>query len=136
MWFVTIKLTTALYVLPPDYNEWWTNFRTFEIMFGCMVCIKMLVLAYDIYLQCNVDFFFLDREYRKGDPSISPNAWRFIFVANEFHEMQSMQYVSIELSLFWFVFFIEAEGWVNWTTYSSKLENVQENGLYNNELKY
>lgn len=50
--------------------------------------------------------------------------------------MQSMKYVNIELTLFWFVFFIHAEGWVNWTNYNSKLESTTDYSFYNNELKY
>lgn len=50
--------------------------------------------------------------------------------------MQSMKYVNIELTLFWFVFFIHAEGWVNWANYNSKLESTTDYSFYNNELKY
>ena len=96
----------------------------------------MLVLGYEIYKQCTIDVFFLDREQRKGDPAVSPNAWRLIFLANEFNEMQTMKYVNIELTLFWFVFFIEAEGWNNWCTYNSKLENKASDAIYSNTLKF
>ena len=134
VWFVTFKLASAFYVLLPDNYDWVSNYRTPEIIFGCMVSIRIIVIAYEIYLQWSIDIFFLDREQRKDDPAISPNAWRLIFVANEYNEMQMMTYINIELTLFWFVFFIDGLGWDNWSTYNSKLETSQDYSNYNTTL--
>ena len=118
IWTAVFKFQSAFYVLLPDRYDWFNNFMEWEIIFGIMVGLKVFVIWFKIYYQCNVDVFFLDRERKKEEGSFtSPNAWRLIFVANEYNEMQMMQYVSMEFTLIWYVFFMEGVGWRYWSAH-------------------
>lgn len=136
VYFVVFKFESAFYLLLPDNYNWGELYRTFEIIFGCMLCLKIIVIFAKIYIQCNVDVFFLDRERKKEDSDSSPNAWRLIFVANEYNEMQNMQYVSIEFTLFWFTFFMVAEGWEKWSAHDPDFNEDVEDSLLNHYLKF
>lgn len=136
VWFVFFKFEAAFYIALPDNYDWENNYRTFEIIFGCMLSLKILVVWYRVFEQCTTDIFFLDRERKVFDDPTSPNAWRMIFVANEYNEMQNMTYVSIEFTLFWLLFFIEAEGWEYWATHDPDFSEQLDESKYNNPLKF
>lgn len=125
------KWETAFYVLLPDRYDWISNYMFFEIVLGCVLSLKILVVWYKIYQQCDIDIFFLDRERKKEENSLtSPNAWRLIFVANEFNEMQMMQYVSMEFTLLWYCFFMQGLGWRNWAAHDPDFdENIHDSVL-------
>jgi len=122
-------------MLPDNYN-WAELYRSFEILFGIMLCFKIIVMWIMIAYQCQTDVFFLDREKVKQDDPGSPNAWRMIFVANEYNEMQNMQYISVEYTLFWFVFLMEGQGWENWSAHDPSLDSNIEDSLQNTYLKF
>ena len=79
--------------------------------------------------QTSVDIILIDREqpqdaFRPGVDKITAtiyrnennykkyiSAWRTIMVANEFSELQSSRYISIELTLFILLFFLKGLSW-------------------------
>lgn len=102
IWFILFKFETAFYILLTNNYSRTEIYRNFDIVFGFVLCLKILTLWGRIWYQANIDIFFLDRERPKSDSYGSPNAWRLIFVANEYNEMQNSQYISIEYTLIWF----------------------------------
>jgi len=136
VWFVLFKFETAFYILLPDNYGRKDIFRPFDIFFGLVLGIKILTLWGRIWYQCTVDIFFLDRERKKEDEAGSPNAWRMIFVSNEYNEMQISQYISIEYTLFWFLFFMIGEGWEGWAAQDPDLTNNIKDSHNNEYLKF
>jgi meckelin len=136
VWFAFFKFEDAFYVLLPDNYEWKELYRTFHIIFGIMLCLKIIVMWAEIFYQCNVDVFFLDRERIKTDSKGSPNAWRLILVANEYNEMQNAQFISIEYTLLWFVFLMYGEGWENWSAQDPDFNDDIQDSLKNEYLKF
>ena len=97
----------------------------------------MIAIWLKIYYQCDIDIFFLDRERKKERFSeSSPNAWRLIFVANEYNELQMMQYVSMELTLVWYVFFMEGVGWRLWAAHDPDLSDDINDSVLNKYINF
>ena len=136
IWFILFKFGTAFYVLLPDNYVRRDIYRPFDIIFGIVLCMKILALWGRIWYQWNVDIFFLDRERRNKDSAGSPNAWRLIFVSNEYNEMQHSQYVSIEYTLFWFLFFMVGEGWEGWAAQDPDFTEHAQDSHINEYLKF
>jgi len=136
IWFILFKFETAFYILLPDNYGRSAIFRPFDIIFGLLVGIKVFALWGRIWYQCNIDIFFLDREKKKEDTETSPNAWRLIFVANEYNEMQHSQYISVEYTLFWFCFFMIGEGWEGWAAQDPDLTAHIKDSHINEYLKF
>ena len=134
---ITFKFQDAFYILLPDRYDWENNYRTWEIVFGLVICLKMIAIWLKIYYQCDIDIFFLDRERKKERFSeSSPNAWRLIFVANEYNELQMMQYVSMELTLVWYVFFMEGVGWRLWSAHDPDLSDDINDSVLNKYINF
>lgn len=54
----------------------------------------------------------MDREKKRDKSSITtPNAWRHIFVVNELNELQMSTNVNMELTIIFYVFLMQGEGW-------------------------
>lgn len=70
----------------------------------------------------------MDREKKKDKVQMtSPNAWRHIFVVNEFNELQMSKYISIELTIIFYVFLMQGEGWQYWSNYDPNFTNYKTN---------
>lgn len=58
----------------------------------------------------------MDWERKRDKASLqTPNAWRHIFVVNELNELQMQRFVSIELTIIFYVFLQQGEGWQYWS---------------------
>ena len=123
-WFIFFKLQEAVHILlfTLDSALYPENLRRFDIVFGIMAGFKLVCMAIKIWFQCETDYFIMDRE-RKIDLAAknTPNAWRHIFVVNELNEMQMQTYVSVELTIMCYVWFMQAEGFENWCNYDPNL---------------
>jgi meckelin len=103
--------------------------------------MKFLTIAYKIiFEQTSFDIFLVDWEKpkpRKGNPSeMGINAWRSLFLLNEFNELQTAKLISIEFTLITFAFFMEGLGWRYTTTFAPTLDtsasaNSPENFVLN-----
>ena len=70
-------------------------------------------MCYKVYRQVNIDIFFIDWEHEKEiliknatelRPEKYRGAWRLVYVANQFNELQKKRYISFAFSFFWVVF--------------------------------
>lgn len=70
-------------------------------------------MFYKVYRQVSIDIFFIDWEHEKEiliknaaelRPEKYRGAWRLVFVANQFNELQKKRYISFAFSFFWVVF--------------------------------
>lgn len=92
-WFIFFKLQERVYVLlPPITTDY--DYTPFHAVFGTVLGTKVITLVYKIiFEQCNFDIFLVDWEKpkrRKGykqDDQYGVNAWRSLFLLNEFNEL-------------------------------------------------
>lgn len=83
-----------VYLLLPALNTHKTNYLPFDIIFAVVICFKLLTIIYKIvFEQCSFDIFMIDWERPKleyesrGDIKKGVNAWRTLFLVNEFNEL-------------------------------------------------
>jgi meckelin len=134
--FGIFKFETAFYLLMTDNYNKNELYQSFDIIFGLVICLRILSLWGRIWYQCNIDIFFLDRETVKQESDGSPNAWRLIFVANEYNEMQNSQYISVEYTLLWFNYFMVGEGWEGWAAQDPDFNEFVTDSWINHYLKF
>ena len=101
--------------------------RSFNVLFGIMVFLKLVYMLYKIvFEQCSFDIFLIDWERPKAhsrtfagqlgglnpeqESKVDVNAWRSLFLLNEFNEMQTYRLVSSELTLILYGLFMEGLG--------------------------
>lgn len=76
----------------------------------CLI-FKAVALGMRIYEQANIDIYLIDYE-RPNVSTKQVNAWRRIFVANEWQElMTDYTYVNPLAVIFWFLFLWIGQGW-------------------------
>lgn len=110
-WFFFFKIQNRAFSLLGSVQDHWWYGRRFDITFGLVASIKMLLMWYKIWEKNTIDVFFLDREKQKRDIKEMPNAWRTLFLANEFNEILITRNISIEVTIICFNFFMVGEGW-------------------------
>lgn len=111
-WFIAYKLSTMATVLLPSFDDWSTSYKVFYLIFALVLIFRLLVIVMKIIEQSNLDLFFIDWENPKPDFNFKIPAWRGLFLANEFNELQSdMRFLTPETTLLWFAFFIRGLGW-------------------------
>lgn len=137
-WFIFFKLQNNAHILMFTLDDAYypTHLRRFDIVFGIMMGLKMIVFFLKIFFQAQVDFFIMDRERKKDVASTStPNAWRHIFVANELNELQTQRYISVEITLLVYIYLMQAEGWAHWCNYDPAM-NSKETGSPRSQILY
>ncbi|CAG9313152.1 unnamed protein product [Blepharisma stoltei] len=134
-WFVFYKMQYQVYVLVPPNNTWHDNYLAFEIVFGLVVSCQLLTVFDIIRSQSKIDILFIDwetpnRVIKPGHDEInalynearlenissdyyklSTSAWRSLFIANEFNELQAKRYINLEFTLIFMLFFLGGLGW-------------------------
>ena len=132
--FATYKLQENAYMVLPSLDDIDGVYEAFNILFFIVTIFQLLAVVLRVIEQCSFDIFLIDWE----KPSIEENetisqnqeddeakeysikkprvvAWRSIFVANEFNELQSgYRYISPETTLIWLCFFLRAVQWEDW----------------------
>ena len=74
---------------------------------------QTLVVFQLVYKQCTMEVLFVDWEPARAPDPQSPfpiSAWRSIFVANEWAELQTTRRTSVHFILFWLGFFLVGLG--------------------------
>ena len=140
-WFIFFKLEERVFILLPELNTTAVNYTPYQIIFGLVVSMKFLTIAYKIiFEQTSFDIFLVDWEKpkpRKGNPSeMGINAWRSLFLLNEFNELQTNKLISIEFTLIAYAFFIEGLGWRYVSTFDPALETAANNSPENFVLNF
>lgn len=115
-WFVFFKLQKTAYALLPTENrhdgkdfEYWPV-RTLIIT---LWVTQTLVVARLVYRQCSNEIVFIDWEPARAPDPAHPfpvSAWRSIFVANEWAELQTTRRTSVHFILFWLGFLLVGLG--------------------------
>jgi meckelin len=118
--FTLYKAQTEVYVMVPlDGTSVVTEF---EVMLDVAVAFAAIAMAHTLYWQCNTDIFFLDWERpwtsaasaAGGKADAAPvSAWRKMFIANEWNELQAMRLTSRELTLLLLVLILEGLNYRN-----------------------
>ena len=118
-----------VYALIPPLSTYSSNYLPFAVIFGLVWACQLIWVAFLIRSQTSTDIILIDREqpqdaFKPGVNRITAaiyrddsnyrqyvSAWRTIMVANEFAELQSSRYITIELTLFILLFFLKGLGW-------------------------
>lgn len=136
--FIAYKMQMNAYLLLPELGEatepYYYAFRT---LLTVTLVFKLVAAVLTIIQQSIIDVYFVDFEAPNLETK-QVNGWRYLFVANEFAELQTkMRYVQPETTFIWFAFFWVGLGWqhVSETTpdYSHVDGGVQ---VQNNLLKF
>ena len=62
-WFVFFKLENAAHILTPSIHlKYQTNRMRFDIVFGIMASLKLIVMVLKVFFQAQWDVFIMDRE--------------------------------------------------------------------------
>ena len=87
----------------------------FNVILLMTLFSKLIAVVLRIIEQSTMDIYLVDFENPNRD-SKQVNAWRYMFIPNEFAELQtSMRYINLESMIFWFCFFWIALGWKNYS---------------------
>lgn len=100
------------YLLLPELGEATEGYYVaFKVVMLLVLILKFLSVLMKIFEQTSMDVFLVDFEPQNQD-SKQVNGWRYLFIANEFVELQSeMRYVQPETTFIWFAFFWVGLGW-------------------------
>ncbi|CDW85678.1 meckelin isoform 4 [Stylonychia lemnae] len=141
-WFVFFKLQERVYVLLPTITgSSDNNYMPFNILFGTVLGTKIITLLYKIiFEQCSFDLFLVDWEkpkfQEKSQGVNGVNAWRQLFLLNEFNELQTTKLISMEFTLLCYAFFMEGVGWRYLSTHDPELRNTRANSPENYVLNF
>lgn len=152
-----------VYVLIPPINTYSQNYLPFDVVFILVASFQLLSVFDIIRSQTKVDMLFIDwetpnRVLKPGSDEInalydearrdnlssdyiklSKSAWRSLFIANEFNELQSKRYISIEFTLIFTLFFLSGLGWEQLATAQPNLNvnlNQDANSPMNPVLRF
>jgi meckelin len=118
--FTLYKAQTEVYVMVPLDGT--SVVKEFEVFLDVAVAFAAIGVAHTLYWQCNTDIFFLDWERPWTSASASSagkhdaapvSAWRKMFIANEWNELQALRMTSRELTLLLLVLLLEGLNYRN-----------------------
>ena len=77
-WFIFFKMQDNVFTFMPERGDYVNQLMRFDIVFGIMMGLKLIVMLIKIFFQTTTDFFIMDREKRYEDTNdtTTPNAWR------------------------------------------------------------
>ncbi|KNC46586.1 meckelin [Thecamonas trahens ATCC 50062] len=112
-WLIFFKWQATVHVLLPTSSAHTEMVAVLATAFAC----QALAVLYQTYKQSSVDIFLMDWERPKGqvvpkDGDIrnakpaSISIWRTFFIANEWHELQTLRRISLEGTLFALLFLL------------------------------
>ncbi|KAJ3236213.1 Meckelin [Chytriomyces hyalinus] len=119
------KGQSTLYLLIPTKKA---DIYIFTCVLITATVLQTAYIIFKVYIQCKSNIFFFDWEKSRGklshsstatlpskdDPNGPKNApvsvWRTIFMANQWHSLQTVRKVSIEFQLVWMYFILEGMG--------------------------
>jgi hypothetical protein len=110
--FIAFKLQVNAVLLLPELgaaSDW--VYSAFYGVLGATLACRALAVLMRIYEQAKIDIYVVDFE-RPNFDTRQVNAWRHVFITNEFSELQTnTRYVSPETTFIWFCFFWVGLGW-------------------------
>eukprot|EP00794_Sanderia_malayensis_P012250 gene12250-13512_t len=125
-WLVFFKQQTVVYqVLPSSAQQ--SLLRTILI---CGFCFKVIDILQLLYIQTTIDVFFIDWERPRGriiepgqagggggnEAGTPVSIIRTLFVANEWHEIQTLKRIKCTVQLIVVLFFLKVAGFEHLTT--------------------
>ena len=118
--FTLYKAQTEVYLMVPLDGT--SVVKEFEVFLDVAVAFAAIGVAHTLYWQCNTDIFFLDWERpwtsasapSAGKHDAAPvSAWRKMFIANEWNELQALRMTSRDLTLLLLVLLLEGLNYRN-----------------------
>jgi meckelin len=138
-WFIFYKLQYHVYALVPPLSTFQENYYPFEVVLCLTISCCLFNAFYQVYRQADLDMLVIDWEKPNREPTSQidqekaykeyVSAWRYLFIVNELNELQCKRYISLEFSLFFFVFLLDGLGWdeLSLAQPSSDVGNVENN---------
>lgn len=113
---LSYKTQTSAFLLLPELGEVSSQLYTsFDVGVAICLCFKTIAIIIRIFEQAKVDIYMIDYE-KPHNQSKQVNAWRRLFVANEWQELGADQRsIQPPTLFFWFIFFWIGMGWRNFT---------------------
>ena len=117
-WFFFYKVSTAVYCMLPDDRLHWLSFNDyypFRVILGLCFVGQLFKMIEIIKSQCSIDIFLMDWETPRGK-LVNPreaagktktapiSAWRTIFCANEWNEMQTARKTDSTFTILFILF--------------------------------
>jgi meckelin len=137
-WFIFFKLENRVYVLLPE-KIYSLALKHMDTIFGLILVAKLITVVIKIAYNSSIGIFFLDYDLKNDDGEVDStqiSAWRTFFLANEFIENTNERHISIELTIFIFLFFYNGMGWEYMSSEQPFLEKIESNCPENPYLKY
>lgn len=137
--FVFFKLQDRVYTFMPPLEDYVQNYKQYDVIFGIVCATKVISMVFNIYFgQCQLELFMIDWERPKlhihnfistgkdnnddgARSKFDVNAWRHLFLINEFHELQTHRIISSEVLLIAYALIMEGIGVINWTNHDPNL---------------
>ena len=117
-WFLFFKAQQEVYTVVPMDTD--SRVKMFKEVLDAAVGLAAVGMAYTIAWQCNYDIFFLDWEKPRatttpqGQMMNAPvSAWRKMFIANEWNELQTERLTSRAFTLTLMLLFLLGLDWQN-----------------------
>lgn len=125
VWVFIFRFQDVVWLFLP-YEEQEFIFKQYLIS---AFSLKIVHLAYIIFIQITIDLFFIDWEQPKSyhtnyslnykveskKERLSVSIWRTYFIANEWNELQTYRKVNLSLVLFGLIFLLNVMGYENLT---------------------
>jgi len=138
--YLFFKLAKRPYLFLPDATDYSSGYKQFDALFGTILAIHCICAILRIIQQSRYDIFLIDweeakPELRQGRRIRIVNAWREIFVANEFVEMMGDNVINVTMNYIIFIFFMFGLGWQWWNQERprpSSTETINPTNVYLN----
>jgi meckelin len=124
--FLPFKAQNDLFImLPVDRKAWLekNDYYPFRVVLVMCFAGQVLRIIEIVMVQCGVEVFFMDWEKTRGKLANTKDsesgkskkapisAWRTIFVANEWNEMQSARKINVEFTIIMSLFLLVGLDW-------------------------
>jgi meckelin len=127
--FVFFKLQDRVYTFMPPLGDYLENYKQYNVLFAIVCAMRLVSMIFKIYFdQCSFELFLIDWERPKlavhnfhdektgktERQKFDVNAWRHLYLINEFNELQTYRVIGCELTLVIYALIMEGIGVTNW----------------------
>ena len=127
--FIQFKLQENAFLLLPELGQASEHiYVAFYVVLGVVMLFRVLAVLLRIIEQASCDVYCIDFETPNFETK-TVNAWRHVFITNEFNELQtSFRYINPETTFIWFIFMWTGFGWEN-LSQSDPVFTIENNPL-------
>jgi meckelin len=133
-WVAIYKFENRMFALLPE-NSWAKSYKAIDVIYAVVAVSKIIVVLCKVLESATVDIILVDSEKPKIKKNVAEHfgkeeskeeeevsAWRSLFVANEYCELQKYRLIKIELTILIFLFFYEGLNWKNFALESPYID--------------